>query len=110
MSTNGPQEIKPKRIRSRNSYRSTINPRGYYGKFINVQGPYKRVTTGSITGNTTIEDSTKMSVSNLIKESILKKIANKHVNRYMKTSDGKALKAAVSELIQKKKNERPKII
>ena len=110
MSINGPQDVKPRTFRSRKSFRPTRNPFGYYGKFIKVQGPYKRVTTGSITGDTTIEDSTKTSVSNLIKESILKKIANKHVNRYMKTSDGKALKAAVSELIQKKKHERPKII
>ena len=110
MSTKGTRKIKPRIIGSIHPSRPTINPFGYYGKFINVQGPYKRVTTGSITGDTTIEDSTKTSVSNLIKESILKKIANKHVNKYMKTSDGKALKAAVSELIQKKKHERPKII
>ena len=110
MSINEPREIKPKRIRSKNSFRATINPHGYYKRFINVQGPYKRVTAGSITCNTAITDSTETSVSNLIKESILKKIANKHVNRYMKTPDGKELKAAVSELIQKKKNERPKII
>ena len=110
MSIDGPREIKPKRVRSKNSFRATINPHGYYKRFINVQGPYKRVTPDSITGNTAITDSTETSVSNLIKESILKKIANKHVNKYMKTSDGKALKAAVSELIQKKKHERPKII
>lgn len=108
-----PREIEPRQFRSITSFRPSINPYGYWKRWLQLQGPYKRPhprnpMNPGMPGISTMENT---SVENLIKESIseqLRKHATRHVNKYMKTPDGEKLKSMVSGIIRNKISERQK--
>lgn len=103
-----PKEIKPRAIRSRNQFKSTLF--GYWRKKF---GPLGRVgkeerpfnTIDFTPGLHQLPDSVQYNTSKLIKESILNRLrkhASREVSTYMKTPDGQTLKSKVSELIRGK--------
>jgi hypothetical protein len=100
--------IKPRKIRSRNKFRTSLlgyyrNKLGGLGRVFKEERPFDPLET--VPGLHSLPDSVQHDVSNLIKESIgekLKKHASREVSKYMKTPEGFSLKTKVSEIIKGK--------
>jgi cytochrome c556 len=99
-------KIKPRKIRSRNKFRSSMF--GYYrdkfgalGRIDKEEKPFDPLNYTP--GLHTLPDSVQHDISDLIKESMSEKIrkhASREVSKYMKTPDGATLKSKVRELIK----------
>jgi len=108
--------IKPRKIPSVSSFQQTINPYGYWGKYIQVRGPGKRKFVDKesafskfVTGYT---PGLALENKKIIQESIsdiIKKKASSHVNKYLKSDDGSKLKKEVASLIRMKLSEQKKL-
>lgn len=107
-----PKKIAPKAITAIDVSSKTINPYGYYRRFIQVRGPLKRETTGQSAyskfargyspGIQFIENYSNKDIIRESISSIIKKTAKTHVNEYLKSSDGRKLQQEVRDLIRKK--------
>ena len=107
------KKITQRTINSTSRFIPTINPHGYWKKYIQLRGAAKKISTGvenayqkfasGSTPGLQLED------REMIKESsnaILRKNATPHENKYMKSPNGKALKQEVNELIRMKPGKK----
>jgi len=114
-----PQKITPKRMDSISNAISSILDASYYkriGRFIG--GTKRKIGYSPLAarpldykpGYQIVTASYENDLSKMIKESIASKLINKEVNKYINTTDGKQLKATVSDIIKDKLSERKKRI
>jgi len=102
------RQILPKIIAAINKYRKNIFPHGFYKTMINLRGPHKEKVPRNPfffapgMHDVLATESTTMN-KNMINEEINKKIRKSlfpHVNKYMRSSDGKRLQQEVKSLIK----------
>lgn len=106
---NAIKKITPKIVRAARKFTQTINPWSYYKRFIQVRGPGKEYSVGSenaftkfIRGyNPGLQLEAKESINEQI-NGIIRKHASSHVNKYLRSDDGKALRQEVKQLIRMK--------
>lgn len=103
------KKIIPRIIKSVSKLRPTVNPYGYAKRMIQITGPLKRISTGIETAYQKFaggySPTLQLENKKMIRESInaiLKKHASTHVNKYMRSGDGKVLKQEVNQLIRMK--------
>lgn len=103
------KKIRPRTIRSISKFRQSIAPSGYDAPYISVQGPRKRMSIGSDTAyqkfaggySPGLQLEAKESINEQI-NGIIRKHASSHVNKYLRSDDGKALRQEVKQLIRMK--------
>lgn len=108
-------EIKPRSISALSSNVNYVNPRGYWRRMAQIFGPVKRKTTSSSSALSKFYSGTyspglyteehQLQNKKIISEEIAKMIknnANKHVNKFMKSDNGKALRQEVAEIVRMK--------
>lgn len=103
-----------KAVRSLNKFMPSVNPYGYYKKFLRLghifKSPKPKTPLEYMPGLYQYES--KINSKDTIKESIsetLKRKASRHVNEYMKSEDGAKLKNKVNSIIQGKLREKKKV-
>lgn len=109
-----PRQIVPRRIESLNPSLSVINPSGSYKQYAQIFGARKRKSPGrnalskfysgyipGLQRVTEEKEESRMkineSINNLIRNGV-----SRHVNKYMKSPDGKQLRQEVTQLIRMK--------
>lgn len=109
-----PKQILPKKIESLNPSLSVINPSGSYKQYAQIFGARKRggpgrsalskFYSGYVPGLQKVTENkkeSKMKIQESISE-LIRNNASKHVNKYLKSGDGKQLKQEVKQLIRMK--------
>lgn len=104
-------KIQPRKVRGINSYRQTIFPYGYYRRFLQVQGPYKKEKNlynyspglQDVMENQRKKDFLHESINNIIQKK------NKP-SKYNRSTDGNGLKNTVNQLLRMKLSGKVKKI
>jgi hypothetical protein len=99
----GIRKIQPREVHAVNSYRQTIFPYGYYRRFLQVQGPYKKEKNTynyspglqDVMENQRHKDFLHESINNIIHKK------NKS-SKYNRSTDGNDLKNTVNQLLRMK--------
>ena len=111
-----PKKIQPRSIGALTANINYVNPRGYWRKLAQIFGPVKRKMTddssalskfysGTYSPGIQVVENYEMNNKKTISEEIhriIKNDANKHVNKFMRSDDGKALRKEVAQIVRMK--------
>lgn len=109
-------DIKPRSIEALEANVNFVNPKGYWRRMSQIFGPIKRKSpskfsalskfySGTYSPGLYATESYQMNNKRTISEQIhkiIKNDANKHVNQFMRSDDGKALRQEVAEIVRMK--------
>jgi hypothetical protein len=103
-----PTNIVPRSVPSYTTFKRRISPYGYYKDFARLN-PFKRKRSSKYF--TPGLETEQTNISNLIKESIIDKIkhhANRNVNEYMRSDEGRGLRDKVNSILKGKVRDKKK--
>lgn len=108
-------DIKPRSIEALESNVNFVNPKGYWRRMAQIFGPIKRKSSSKFSALSKFYSGTyspglyaeeyQLQNKKIISEEIAKIIknsANKHVNEFMRSDNGKALRQEVAEIVRMK--------